>query len=559
MKKRRFLALALTLALTLSLASPALALSSQSLVKKQRGYPGFADVQGSWCEPYVKTAYEAGVMSGTSAAAFSPNGALTYAQVAALAARLHSLLNGGDGKFDSGTPWYRPYLLYLQQQEASGGIDYLPYYMRSSYFDYEYAHDNCSREDFVYILYCVLPESALEPINEVEGIPDADDYYTLAFYDAGVLTGQDQYGAFRGGDSVTRAEAAVILARIVDPALRRVFTLTPFDLGKAVLGVDGSATFLTVDGYEITAELFAYVLLQSTESYLYEHNSDYYTQYADYWEEYLYEDFYSGSFADFLLDRYGIDVKGGAVQWNAAGKDGMTPAAKVKTDTLQMVKELAVLYNHAKSENYTPTFSQKQTISYSSYAENGKSADLNKALAVFGALNTNLAAAKIPSEAEAATVLRQNEMVCGLLAVFDREYDPLGLSKNHAQAMRNAAAAHPGDTEYFEYLSDRYSYYGSSVSLYSKYDFTNANWSALSSLGSGQVSAVLEEDAGYLVFMKVDPSKDRTVMKALGAALARSQLSQWAEASKTTASSACASLDYAACCQRVQQLSFAID
>lgn len=557
MKKIRFLALTLTLTLALSLASPVLALSSQSLVKKQRGYPGFADVKGSWCESYVKTAYESGLMSGTSNTAFSPNATLTYAQAAALAARLHSLLNGGTGKFADGSPWYRPYLLYLEQQETSGGIDGLPYYMDPYYFDYEYAKYSCSREDFIYLLYCVLSGSALEPINHVEGLPDTDDHAVLAFYSAGILTGQDPYGTFRGNDPVTRAEAAAVLSRIVDPALRRTYTLTAFDLGRAVLGVDGSSVFLTVDGYDITAELFAYVLLQNAESYLYERGGDYYSQYADYWEEYLYEDFYKGSFADFLLERYGIDVKGGSVQWNAAGKDGMTPAAKVKADTMQAVKELAVLYTHAKTENYTPTYLQKQTITYSSYAEHGKSVALNKSLAVFEALNTNLASAKIPSAAEAAAVLRQNEMVCGLLAVFERDYDLLSLSKNHAQAMRDAAADHPGDTEYFAYLTDRYSTYGSDgITLYNKYDFTTANWSALSSLGSGQVSAVLEEDEAYLVFMKTDPSTDRSVMQALGAALARSQLAQWAEAAKTTPSAACASLDYGACCQRVQQLNF---
>ena len=42
----------------------------------------------------------------------------------------------------------------------------------------------------------------------------------LRLYQAGVLTGVDQAGNFGGGRELTRAQAAIMLARVLDPALR---------------------------------------------------------------------------------------------------------------------------------------------------------------------------------------------------------------------------------------------------------------------------------------------------------------------------------------------------
>ena len=42
----------------------------------------------------------------------------------------------------------------------------------------------------------------------------------MNLYQAGVLTGVDQAGNFGGGRELTRAQAAIMLARVLDPALR---------------------------------------------------------------------------------------------------------------------------------------------------------------------------------------------------------------------------------------------------------------------------------------------------------------------------------------------------
>ena len=42
----------------------------------------------------------------------------------------------------------------------------------------------------------------------------------LRLYQAGVLTGVDEAGNFGGERELTRAQAAIMLARVLDPALR---------------------------------------------------------------------------------------------------------------------------------------------------------------------------------------------------------------------------------------------------------------------------------------------------------------------------------------------------
>lgn len=80
-------------------------------------------------------------------------------------------------------------------------------------------------------LMAVACEGHLEKINTVTAIPDlprekdntaADTYREAAYqlYEAGILTGVDRAGTFAAGNTLTRAEAAVMAARALDPCLR---------------------------------------------------------------------------------------------------------------------------------------------------------------------------------------------------------------------------------------------------------------------------------------------------------------------------------------------------
>lgn len=258
----------LTLILTLQAAAlPAVAYSDSCLVAQQKVYSQpFADTAGVWCNAYVQTCYETGLIEGFSKIEFRPFQSLTCAQILAISARIYNLLNGGDGKFpvaQSGEAWYAPYYTYLRGQRFIFDFPFNDPELSG------YASEACTRWNFVSLLKKVLPDTAYEPVNSITTIPDvSDDPMLLKFYNAGILNGTDKYGSFRGDSHLTRGQAAAILARVVDPAQRMKFSLNTFDLCKDVLGVEPETVMLRIDGTEVTAEQFAYPLVSClTEGY----------------------------------------------------------------------------------------------------------------------------------------------------------------------------------------------------------------------------------------------------------------------------------------------------
>ena len=81
-----------------------------------------------------------------------------------------------------------------------------------------------SRNEYLSLLSCAIPASLLSPINHISTLPDIQDEQVLRFYQAGILTGVDQFGTFQGESPLTRAELAVITARIIRPSLRISFS-----------------------------------------------------------------------------------------------------------------------------------------------------------------------------------------------------------------------------------------------------------------------------------------------------------------------------------------------
>ena len=220
MKKRLICAL-LCGALCLS---PVFAAGTEEKFPAVKEYPGFADVvAGSWYESAAKTCYEVGLMNGTNLG-FEPGKVLTVGECVAVAARIRETLTGetiptpapGESIF----PWYYPYVEYMREAEPTlTGI-------------IAYPIEECNRYMFLRLLSAAVSGQAglLEPINEVTVLPDSEDEMVLEFYRAGILTGKDKYGTFDAYGSLSRAECAAMVARLVRSELR--LTFVPADPGQ---------------------------------------------------------------------------------------------------------------------------------------------------------------------------------------------------------------------------------------------------------------------------------------------------------------------------------------
>lgn len=193
----------------------------------------FADVNSQWYADAVQSAYQFGLMQGTSSDAFSPEGNITHAEAVAIAARLHSIYYTGGESFASTSPWYQSYWDYAV---ANGICD--------TNFPPE---QTASRGFFAGVLGNAVEAAALEERNPIAdgALRDVTDWYAGAvyrFYRAGILSGNDPYGTFAPDSAITRAEAAAIATRIILPEKRRSVQLIdlPFEGNFNIVNDDGS-------------------------------------------------------------------------------------------------------------------------------------------------------------------------------------------------------------------------------------------------------------------------------------------------------------------------------
>lgn len=223
MKKRNVLSLLLTVALCLGLlATPAAAAGLTPI--KDYGDAGFTDVPDNWSTPYIAACYELGLMSGQGEGRFAPSGRVSLAEGIAVAARMHDLWRGGDGVLPQGEVWYDGAVSYAWKHKI----------LTNTPNDYTAP---ATRAEVAGFLGRALPEEGYTPINQIAALPDVNSatpnsQEILKLYNAGVLSGSDQYGTFAPSSYITRAELAAILCRLAQPDRRMTLSLAqkPVDL-----------------------------------------------------------------------------------------------------------------------------------------------------------------------------------------------------------------------------------------------------------------------------------------------------------------------------------------
>ena len=215
---RKLIAVGLSLALTLT-GAPALAVSAGDAFPDKYEYPGFIDVEpNAWYADAARVCATAGLMQGTGHA-FAPDQILTVGETATIAARMAEILDGGDGLFDNpaGSSWY------------TGAVDYLKGLAKDDAVVLSLLSQpdqTVTRLGFLKLLSAALPADQLTAINSITALPDTADADVLRFYNAGILTGVNEYGMFAGSNTLTRSEAAAMVARVARVELRTAFTPT---------------------------------------------------------------------------------------------------------------------------------------------------------------------------------------------------------------------------------------------------------------------------------------------------------------------------------------------
>lgn len=157
----------------------------------------------------IKSAYSYGLMQGRADGSFDPTGNMTVAEAITIAARIGDIYFGDNTKFGSGNEnWYDDYVDYAIKYKII---------RKNQFSDY---NAKITREEMAKIFANILPEEAMEEINDIEEIPDVsedDEYFEeiIFLYRVGILLG-DEKGAFNPKNYITRAEVSAMITRIVD-------------------------------------------------------------------------------------------------------------------------------------------------------------------------------------------------------------------------------------------------------------------------------------------------------------------------------------------------------
>ena len=247
---KKLACLTAALALSVSLSLPALAVNVNQAFPVINHNPEFVDViERDWFYSAVDTCAKIGLMNGTGNNAagsplFSPNQTLTVGEVAAIAARIGAGITGGEipmitPKPGETLPWYESYVNYLENLGVT-----VPDPAKQA-----------TRQQFVTLLAAVVPDELLQPINHIETLPDTSDPDVLTFYNAGILTGTDAWGTFDGAKSLTRAETAAMVARVVRDTQRQSFTPADPRLLQAA-GMDKDDVLFVTTTASVTAGQF---------------------------------------------------------------------------------------------------------------------------------------------------------------------------------------------------------------------------------------------------------------------------------------------------------------
>lgn len=187
-------------------------------VEEEYVFP-FTDVKTTdWYYSFVEASHQMGLLNGTSDTTYAPNTDLTVAAAVKLAACMNILYNGGDPNTDISVGkgvWYSTYMAYALQH----GIIDTDLSSRQG--------EKITRSEYVYMFSRALPAEAFKEINTVAvgSIPDVKSCNTkyeqaiYKFYRAGIVIGNSA-GEFMPDNTISRAEVATILVRMMDTSFR---------------------------------------------------------------------------------------------------------------------------------------------------------------------------------------------------------------------------------------------------------------------------------------------------------------------------------------------------
>ena len=200
--KKRVLSMVLAGLLAVSMAVPTRAAGVE-----------FTDVPSShWAHSSISEMADKGVVSGTGNNKYSPNATVSYAQFSTMIARsfYNDQIEGGGDK------WYSSFMATVEKVGALEGTKVLD--------NDSLAETGINRYEMAQVIYNVMSQKGVtipnnfdtSKIGDWPAIPANYQKAVSACYSLGTLSGTDGKGTFSGTTMMTRAQAAVVMDRLLE-------------------------------------------------------------------------------------------------------------------------------------------------------------------------------------------------------------------------------------------------------------------------------------------------------------------------------------------------------
>lgn len=171
----------------------------------------FPDIEGHWAKEYIQALVERNTIEGMDDGLFHPEKYVTNAQFVTMLIKSRY----GEIAQDEGS-WYSGYMDFALQNGIISDLEM------------EFPDNAITRQSAARIIHELLLKAYNEPDEDnwqdAEVLPDLYSCHTCVMHIAqvyvkGIMTGRDD-GAFHLTDTLTRAEAAAVVMRVIEPSLR---------------------------------------------------------------------------------------------------------------------------------------------------------------------------------------------------------------------------------------------------------------------------------------------------------------------------------------------------
>jgi len=197
----------------------------------------FSDLENHWGQENIVRLYTLGGIDGYPDGSFRPEGKVTKAEFLALTVK--AVINNPIELSQKEEHWGSPYFRWAYKNNVIDLSDLDESTWDAPIIRYDMAKIIVSTLENVLSEAPVTTEGIEQLISDIDLVNASDRAEAVKqAFAKGILTGKNEAGLFAGEETGTRAEAATLILRMLDPTIRKTVSLAPQSIDDYVTSTD---------------------------------------------------------------------------------------------------------------------------------------------------------------------------------------------------------------------------------------------------------------------------------------------------------------------------------